>query len=428
MTVELNCPKCEQLLEFPSEAAGHQVRCPHCGTTLSVPTPHDFLWPPGAAPPPPPKPVAPAKPAAPARQAPPAKPAGAIPANVPRATPQRLSNPTPPADVPRARAQRVSLSGEFVPVPSSASAGAPAPAQAAPVASPVSDTASDTSTAESFDDLLNTDQWSPKKPLAAPAEATAAKLGGKGVRAPHEDERRYVDLRDVLSRAWKLYKANLGVLVGTVVLMGLTTGALQWVIGYAAEHFGWHLQDVVVGVQSSVPPLFRKWSVILLVLYLPILLSLPITLGGMSVIATVARNRRATFEDAVVGGSPMMAALIVWMICFLPHSLLTVLCVEQQVSPVWTVTLCGWTMFLVSYLVWFPSLLFISDNCGPFEAIVGSLRFWVQNVFALSVLAIGSVALLIVSLLPLGLGLPLAMPFVLLVFAVAYARTHPRVA
>ena len=116
-------------------------------------------------------------------------------------------------------------------------------------------------------------------------------------------------------------------------------------------------------------------------------------------------------------------ALAIWALFFCPMWAVHGICLALDVGsgPASLLEFLGST--LISWFLWMPAQLALVDGQTAAAKIpMASLRYAGRNFAALSALYLIAGAVILVSLLPVLLGFPLALPFVAVLATVAYLR------
>jgi hypothetical protein len=426
MTIEFKCSGCSAPLKLPDEMGGSRAQCVQCGTIFTIPSATEHFWPPGA------KHAPTARDAAPdhtleavrtSKRMPvpsrPSQPADGPPtlAGAPLANPLTgtihfsvsdtvviaRAEASPAAESPAAQhrapvagqrptvaARRQAASAPGAPVAEHAATAAPhatatterRSTAARPV--PIEDRGGDDEDDDEFDGALE----------------VKSKLKRQHRRP--EEPRTAVEVGDVLRRAWGIYKANFGSLFVASIVLFLLGG-----VGVSA---------IAVALQTMRAPR-------LLLMLVPQALMIWLMLGTMSFVMKTARGRRAGIGE-LFGQMPLFGAgLAIWAVCFGPPLLVAGLSILAGASAPMVEFLLALYCWPASWMFWTPALLGLVDGHVPPQRVpVDTLRYVGRNWLPLAGLAAVAVCVLVASCIPLGLGLPLAVPFVLLISTVAYLR------
>jgi hypothetical protein len=403
-TIAFRCTQCNKSLRAPIESAGKTATCTGCGGTVPIPEVQDSAWPPGLAPKPqPPAPAAPAAPLAPVHPTiPVARPVH--PSTAKSAPPQKQIPVAAPAPV--TLVKPASSPPTIVPAhPQTTSPAQPplTPGHVADLNVPVS--------SESAPLTLDLDDFELDLPPTPPARQLPA-APPTSLPPTSRRRRRQVEVGEILSRTWQIFKSNVGSLVGLVLLMLFFMGTTGGVITVTLKALGIvDLTDAksVDGWQS------------LAARHLIQGLALFFILGGFNYLVNLARGRDASLGDLYSAGGIYPSGLIVWVALF-PLMLLMGLALAQlELSAEQTSIIAGLSSMAFSYFVWLPFLVALADRqSNPIDALQHSTTFLVQHFLTLLVLSVVSLCILIVSLLACGIGLLVGMPFVLLLLTVAY--------
>jgi hypothetical protein len=398
MTIEFKCSGCGNPLRLPDEMGGLRAQCIHCNEVFTIPSATEHFWPPGFEPP----------------------------------QPQQTSGVKKPSQSPAGR------SGIHV---RSHGADSSAPAGAAPAANSVAETIhysvaetaviaraepanSIPASAKPASEIFS----GPKaaKPVdfhAAPKTVRTKSLGSAGAAlaetrpiaprpVPLQDSTpepeikppvsAVLEVRDVLGRAWGIYKNNFAALAVAGVTIVLVAGASNLAIT-----FGLNVMRAPSMLMALLPQVLLIW----------------LMLGTMSFLFKIARGRRASVAD-LFGEMPLFGhGIMMWVLCFVPAWLAAGLAMLVGV-PLWIVAMALTVYsFLASWMFWTPALLGLVDRHAlPLQVPIDTLRYVRRNWLQLIALLAVALGVIIAGCLPLGLGLPLAIPFALLVATVAYLR------
>jgi hypothetical protein len=394
MTIEFDCSGCKAALRLPDDMAGLRVQCVKCGEVLTIPSPTAHYWPPGSQQ---------------AAVSSLAKSTSSV-ASRPTAAPQTRpiaavsqAKPITPATPESLRDTKVENLLETVVIPKAPPGGDAARIGNGPRGrggSPVGNISS---------------------PVAAPAasggtvprDGAARPVASRPiVLPPSPDEKRTVacrrpqpiEIQDIVRRAWGIYKTNFKSLALAGIVTPLIVAATSVAIGF----------------------LFRMAPGIVR-FFLPQIVLIWLMLGAMTFTIKTARGHRPGLA-VLFSGMPLAgSAVSVWIVCFVPPLLAAGLAGLAGLPPefVGGAILLVWPV--IGLMIWVPALLVLVDRvASPTEALLNVLRFTRRNFAPLLGLFAISLFVLAAGALPLGLGLPFAVPFVLLLSTVAYLRDRSR--
>jgi hypothetical protein len=369
--------------------AGLRVQCVKCGEVLTIPSPTAHYWPPGSQ-------QAAARSLAASTSSAAARPATA-PQTRPIAAVSQAKPITPPTPASLRDTQVENLLETVV----------------IPKAPPGGDAArnGNGSLGRSGPPVGNG-----SSPVAAPA-ATGGTIPRDGaarpiVLPPSPDEKRAVvshrpqpiQVQDILQRTWGIYKTNIKSLAMAGIVTPLIVAATSAAIGF--------LFRMAPGiVQFFLPQIVLIW----------------LMLGAMTFTIKTARGHRPGLA-VLFGGMPLAgSAVAVWIVCFVPPLLAAGLAglAGLPAEFVGGAILLAWPV--IGLMIWVPALLVLVDRvASPTEALLSVLRYTKRNVAPLLGLFVISLFVLAAGALPLGLGLPFAVPFVLLLSTVAYLKDRSR--
>jgi hypothetical protein len=379
MTIAFHCAKCDKSLQAPDEAAGQPAKCTGCGATVQVPVVENLRWPPGMRPPgaaastPPPQPVQPAPTPPPV-----AGPASVVP-QLPAPPPAQPPAHVPPADV-------------ALPVPPTVAASN-RPPQALPVGRPI---------------LRHGFAIPMVTPVAAPQPAPAPVLRSRPAA---------IGVDAVVARTWEIYKANVSLLFAACIVIQILLVPVSLAVAFGLQRLGVLPIDKV----TSDGNLLQTAAT-----YVPPIISIWFFLGGFMMLVNLARGRDADMGDLFSGGGLFFSALVVWLIYYVPHYLLSVACGRLGLAPTEYVVVVMSAGVVISYLLWVPTLLVLVDRTSdPLEAISYALEYVARHFFTLLGLFVVSLCVFAVSLLSCGVGLIFGVPFILLMLTVAYTSNTP---
>jgi hypothetical protein len=393
MTIEFDCSGCKTALRLPDDMAGLRAQCVKCGEVLTIPSPTAHYWPPGSQ-------QAAARSAAASTSSIVARPAAASHA-------KPIAEPAPAS----ACDTVVDLSETIVfskPAPSGASA------------------VQGGSSIQNGDGIHNGNgvQSGNRSPagngsagVASPSPAASGVHPRPGasrpiVLAPSPNEKKAaaaprpqpIQIQDILQRTWGIYKTNFKSLAMAGVVVPLIVAAAS-----AATSFLFRMAPAIV--QFCLPQIVLIW----------------LMLGAMAFTIKTARGHRPSLA-VLFSGMPLAgSAVAIWIMCFVPPLLAASLAAVAGLPPgfVGGAILFSWPV--IGLMIWVPALLVLVDRvASPTEALSCVLRYTKRNIAPLLCLFVLSLLVLVAGALPLGLGLPFAVPFVLLLSTVAYLKDRSR--
>lgn len=387
MTIEFDCSGCKTALRLPDDMAGLRAQCVKCGEVLTIPSPTAHYWPPGSQ-------QAAAQALAASTSSTIARPA---------AVPAQTKPSAPP--VPASACDTVTDLSETIvfpkPVPNGTSGvhggngvrngsvvnsgsgvhrgnGAPAVASPSPAASGVH----------------------PRPGAARPIVLAPS---------PHEKQAaahqpQPIQIQDILHRTWGIYKTNFK----SLALAGIVT---PLIVAAAAAAISFLFRMAPALVQFSLPQIVLIW----------------LMAGAMTFSIKTARGHRPGLA-VLFSGMPLAgSAVAIWMMCFVPPLLIAGIAGTAGLPPgyVGGAILLSWPV--IGLMIWVPALLVLVDRvASPTEALACVLRYTKRNFVPLLGLFVISLFVLAAGALPLGLGLPFAVPYVLLLSTVAYLKDRSR--
>lgn len=352
MAIEFRCPGCQQLLRVSDESAGKKAKCPKCATILPIPASSDApspgtMLPPGFGTQPPefgsqPQGFGAGQPGFGA------EPqgfgatsgvggAGAGPAGIP-------SNP---------------LFGDNAAPGFGAGPNNPFGAAANPYAPPQA--------ASYF----------------PPVAATSGKVGNQQVEAG-----------DIINHAFNVWKANLGILVGTfVVVLG---------VGMALSFVGTIAQTIMLQNRNEAGAFVASFSFSIL----SNLAQTFLQIGQARICLRLARGQQAEFSELFSGGSrflPMLGGLILFGLAF---TAAFVLCIAPG--------------FILLAVCWPFYYLIVDEKSTVLESYSLAMKVTEKNRLTSVLLYFVSVGIVLLGILALCVGVLFAAPLVSMLWATAY--------
>jgi phage FluMu protein Com len=449
MTIEFECSKCAKPLRAADDMAGSNIPCPQCNTLLDIPDPAAHLWPPGVSRPSrstpplssstspsiesldPPEtksrsadPLWPPTKSAPA---PPDQPIAAIPPHIdsaPRSTPipeshAPIASPAAPtAAVPTAAplampiAPAIPLSLPVASVSAQPLATMTAPLDHEPQAKPRARTRSvpillpevdeDAIRPPDRQEPARASEPAPQRPRLPAVPAGSAKLHRRGATVAA------IHLGDVIASTWQIYKANTGLCVKAVLLLGLVWG------GAVAIGMGTLTAAALVGGGKPPGPVTAIVGIALALVFAWL------GLGLLMLMLNLAHGKPASSSDVFSGGRMLPQVLAAWAV---QVGLLAAgyFGLWLTASPVFLILiLLGLGIaFLLAPARW----VLVDQRRDIVDSVQFALRLTAKNfvpLTALSLLTAAGVAAF--SILTLGLGSVVAIGFAGLLRAVVYLR------
>lgn len=209
-----------------------------------------------------------------------------------------------------------------------------------------------------------------------------------------------MEVKDVVKRAWGIFRANLGAMIGAAIVFFIVGATI--VLATAGV------------LQSMQAPVFVAGLLIQA-------LTIWLTMGALSFVMKTARGRRPGIGELFKQLPLYGPALAIWALYFCPMWAVQGICFALNVSsgPASLIAFLGST--LISWFLWLPAQLALIDGQTTAANVpMASLRYACRNFKALSALYLIAGAVIVVSLLPVLLGFPLALPFVAVMATVAY--------
>lgn len=367
MTIEFTCSGCKASLRLPDEMGGLRGQCVQCGAVLDIPSATEHYWPPGA------KPVTAARAAL---RIPP------VPPPPPSYRPSQDSDQS--SARPAALRDTTSISvaqTTTIPIP---------PLAAASQAGNPHGGAAGKSSAR-------------LRPLVIPDRQDSHGIPDRhdsngAAHARHSHVRS--SLCDLLARTWAIFTTNWRLLVGLGLLECFGAGLVTF---------------AVVFFLHALSPLTQALIIQAVLVWLMI--------GAVGLTLRIARGRRPSLATLLDGIPFYLSGLTTWAICFVPLALVALLCSRWDVLPIVTANVFLWVGTIVGFMIWIPSLLVLVDQeVNPIKALQLALEYTARNAAQSLGLTAISLGILVAAAIPAGLGLPVALPFVLVSCSVAYLR------
>ena len=363
MPIEFKCNQCGRLLRTPDETAGRQAKCPSCGSVQPIPASGETAEPsaPGDIPPSPPRP--------------------------------------PGEDVHSPFGETLPYRGEGEPADqptSSPFASAPPPSRSGAADS--------------------------ENPYQAPAEVSAdiryAYVPGAAGIQPTR-----IDIGDVLSRAWTIYKVHWGmcalvlfiVYAITFLISLFVNGVSSAVIQFAPGPAGVIMGQIVMQVINQ-------------------LVGLWINLGMTLFMLNVARGKPPSIGDLFMGGRYLLTAVGSSLIMFVIFGSVAMVLVGPGLAALMAIgpeplpvilLVAGGTVALIVFFVIFLMIsqymfLIIDRNAGPLESLMLSRELTAGNRLMIFLLFLVSIPLSMIGMLACCVGMLFTMSFFMLALSVQY--------
>jgi hypothetical protein len=392
MTIEFDCNGCKAVLRLPDDMAGLRAQCVKCGEVLTIPSPTAHYWPPGS------------QQAAARSPAPSPKPLAASPAPARRATPVAKS-PTPEPTLPPASlrdTQVMDLSDTIVFPKAPQERETPCHDHVAPQRDGINyEQRSSVIPAQRAASVTSSPNGAARPAAARPIMLPASPEEKKSAVGPRPQA---IQIQDILQRTWGIYKTNFK----SLALAGLVA-------------------PVIVSATSAATGFLFRMAPGLVQFCLPQIVLIWLMLGMMTFMIKTARGHRPGLA-VLFGGMPLAgSAIAVWIMCFVPPLVAAGLAglAGLPVGFVAGTILLAWPV--IGLMIWVPALLVLVDRvASPTETLLCVLRYTKRNFAPLLGLLAISLLALVAGALPLGLGLPFAVPFVLLLSTVAYLKDRSR--
>ncbi len=212
-----------------------------------------------------------------------------------------------------------------------------------------------------------------------------------------------VDLGVALSRTWELYKAEFGLVVGSQIVGGLLAmaamlPAMGLFVGVIAVADQSHGEDVPLiaglGIVGAICGIVG-W-----------LTAIWIGVGMSMILLRVVRGETTSFSTLFEGGRYFWRAAL----CTFLFQIMANLGYQMCVIP----------YFIVMIFFWPYQYILIDDDSANIQALLNSPKWTSKSGLTFLALMIVSGGIVILGVLALGIGLLFAMPFVGLLWCVAY--------
>jgi hypothetical protein len=233
------------------------------------------------------------------------------------------------------------------------------------------------------------------------------------LRRPHG---RPAGVDDVVARAWQIYQANLGSLVGATLVIAFLLGTTSAVVTVALRQSGI--------IDLSDPSTSGPWQMV--ARHLVQAATLFFVLGGFTYLVNLARGREASLGDVFAGGGILISGLIGWIVLLVPILILEFAMAQLGLS-IWqevAVTFLG--VIVLDYFLWLPFVVALADRqSNPIDALAHAMLYLGRHFFTVLGLMVVSLCVFVVSALACGVGLLFGVPFILLLLTVAYTSNVP---
>ncbi len=236
-------------------------------------------------------------------------------------------------------------------------------------------------------------QFDPENPYAAPGEHAPA--GPGSMPAPGAFTPTIIDLNDIFSRTWAIFKVQWGMCLAVVVVVGVINFGVNMVVSLVCQGIGAAAgEDAIIIVASLfgnvVTTVFSIW----------------IGIGQSLYFLKVARGQTAEISDIFAGGP--------WFFSILVASILVGL-----------ITLVGFALCIVPGVIF--ALMFsqfyyliLDRNVGVMDSLNISKEITTGNKLTLFLIGLIEIALAVLGLLACCLGLLAVVPFLTLLAPVTY--------
>jgi len=389
MTIEFDCSGCKTVLRLSDDMAGLRAQCVKCGEVLTIPSPTAHYWPPGSQ-------QAAAKSLAASASSTIARPAAA---------PAQAKPSAPPASVCDTVTDLSDLSATVI-IPKRPSGTSNVPGgnhvRNGNAVHNGGGARSENGSSGAVSPSPAASGIHPRTGASRPIVLTPPSSEKRAAVADHQP--RPIRIRDILQRTWGIYKTNFKSLALAGIVAPLILAATS-----AAISFFFRMAPALV--QFCLPQVVLIW----------------LMLGAMAFTIKTARGHRPGLA-VLFSGMPLAgSAIAVWIMCFVPPLLAAGIAGTAGLPAgyVAAAILVSWP--IIGLMIWVPALLVLVDRvASPTEALSCVLRYTKRNFAPLVGLFVISLLVLAAGALPLGLGLPFAVPFVLLLSTVAYLKDRAR--
>lgn len=233
-----------------------------------------------------------------------------------------------------------------------------------------------------------------RNPYRSPSEFAGSAPAGYGAAVGGLVPTR-IDLGDVLGRSWTLFKERIGICMGVFFLAFVINMVVGQILAQGATLLGAAMNEEAIAVGLVIVSNFAVQ-----------IFSLWITLGQALVFLRIARGQPVELGELFAGGPYLLRTV--------GASILFGLAV-----------LAGLILLIIPGIIF--SLMFsqfmyliVDRNAGVIESLERSKQITTGNKLTLLALGLVVAGLAIVAVIPCGLGLIVLLPFVSLLWAVAY--------
>lgn len=232
-----------------------------------------------------------------------------------------------------------------------------------------------------------------ENPYASPADYT---LGAPAyTAAPGAIVPTRIDAGDVLGRAWTIYKDQMLMCIGGVLIVGI----LNWLVGQIVN-----VGSTVVGELAGEQEVALAFS--MLGSFAAQLFALWLNIGLKLLLLNIARGRTASLGHLFQGGPYFLTALVATILVFLINLAGLMLLIIPGII---------FALMLSQYLY-----LIVDRNVGIIESLELSRRITYGNKLTIFVIGLLATALVVLGLLMCCVGVIFTGPLVSLMSAVAY--------
>ena len=236
-------------------------------------------------------------------------------------------------------------------------------------------------------------QFDPENPYAAPGEHAPA--GPSYVPAPGAFTPTIIDLNDIFSRTWAIFKEQWGMCLAVVVIVFVINFGVNMVVSLVCQGIGAAAGEEAILIAASlfgnvVTTVFSIW----------------IGIGQSLYFLKVARGQTAEISDIFAGGpwffSILVASILVGLIVMVGF----VLCIVPGV------------IFALMFSQFY--YLILDRNVGVMDSLNISKEIMTGNKLTLFLIWLVGIALFVLGCLPCCLGLLAVVPFLTLLAPVTY--------
>lgn len=233
-----------------------------------------------------------------------------------------------------------------------------------------------------------------KNPFQAPTQYDSPQAGATAGRTGPIVPTR-IDLGEVLSTSWEIFKSQMGLVIGGVVLTGVITQVVAQVLGFVGGLLANNAGDIgilFIVVAQLVGTIFSYYM----------------TLGQTIFLVNIARGAPANIQDIFMGGPYLLrflgAAILMGIGAMIGFLLLII-------PGIIILLMFGQFVFLI-----------VDKDMGIMDSLTTSKDITTGNKLTIFALGFVSLGIVLLGLLALCIGVIVAGPFVSLIFAVAYLR------